>query len=66
MAVYREACNLGGIIKVLLGAVLSLGSAGKGLLYCVIDCFSNNLVYNKVTSNLAESVDCINSLWNVY
>ena len=62
MAVYREACNLGGVIEVLLGAVLSLSSAGKGLVCYVIDCFSNNLVYNKVTSNLAESVDYINSL----
>ena len=62
MAVYREACNLGGIIKVLLGAVLSLSSIGKGLVCCVIDCFSNNLVYNKVTSNLAKSIDYINSL----
>jgi len=61
MAIYREAYNPGSIIKVLLGAVFSLSGAGKGLIYYIIDYFSNNLIYNKVTSDLAESINNINS-----
>jgi hypothetical protein len=66
MAIYREAYNLGSIIKVLLRAIFSLSGAGEGLIYYIMDCFNNNLVYNKVTSDLAESINSINSPWDIY